>query len=153
MQPYLHYFSEVPSSIQLADAAHFEVQDLMKSSQMMITDYSSVFFDMVYMKKPVIFYQFDEENYCLVGHYTHKKYQLGDRLQIKIARANLERKQLDFVLATSEKFIETDPDKADAQNGGNRSGSSKKPKKPKELRTKPKKSGGKRSGKSKGKKH
>ena len=99
------------------------------------------------------FYQFDEENYCLVGHYTHKKYQLGDRLQIKIARANLERKQLDFVLATSEKFIETDPDKADAQNGGNRSGSSKKPKKPKELRTKPKKSGGKRSGKSKGKKH
>jgi len=59
------------------------------------------------------FYMFDEENYCLIGHYTKKKYQLGDKLQIKIARANLERKQLDFVLATSEKHIETDPDKAD----------------------------------------
>ena len=39
------------------------LQDLMKSSEMLITDYSSVFFDMVYMKKPVIFYQFDEEKY------------------------------------------------------------------------------------------
>ena len=35
----------------------------MKSASMMITDYSSVFFDMVYMKKPVIFYQFDEEKF------------------------------------------------------------------------------------------
>jgi len=60
------------------------------------------------------FYMFDEENYCLVGHYTKKKYQLGDNIQIKIARANIERKQLDFVLSTSEKHIETDPEKADA---------------------------------------
>ncbi len=60
------------------------------------------------------FYMFDEENYCLVGHYTKKKYQLGDKIQIKIARANIERKQLDFVLSTSEKHIETDPEKADA---------------------------------------
>ena len=63
MQPYLQYFSEVPTSIQLADAAHYDVQELMKSSQMMITDYSSVFFDMVYMKKPVVFYQFDEKKF------------------------------------------------------------------------------------------
>ena len=103
------------------------------------------------------FYQFDEENYCLIGYYNRKKFQLGDKIQIKIARANLERKQLDFVLATSDKFIETDPDKADAQNGGKRSGSSKKPKKPKELRApkaKSPKSGGKKScGKKRGKKH
>ena len=107
------------------------------------------------------FYMFDEENYCLVGHYTRKKFQLGDKIQIKIARANLERKQLDFVLATSEKYIETDPDKADAENGGRRTKNPNKPKKPKELRTpKPKspksggkKSGGKKSGKSKGRKH
>ncbi len=70
------------------------------------------------------FYMFDEENYCLIGHYTRKKFQLGDKIQIKIARANLERKQLDFVLATSEKYIETDPDKADAidkRNSGSQS--------------------------------
>ena len=43
--------------------AEGDLQELMKSSQMLITDYSSVFFDMVYMKKPVIFYQFDEEKF------------------------------------------------------------------------------------------
>lgn len=71
------------------------------------------------------FYMFDEDNYCLIGHYTKRKFQLGDKIQIKIARANLERKQLDFVLATSEKYIETDPDKADAMDKRSGGGSSK----------------------------
>lgn len=62
------------------------------------------------------FYMFDEQNYCLIGHYSKRKFQLGDRLEVKIAKANLERKQLDFVLSDSKKKIETDPDKADAIN-------------------------------------
>lgn len=40
-----------------------DLQELLKTSQLLITDYSSVFFDMIYMKKPVIFYQFDEEKF------------------------------------------------------------------------------------------
>jgi ribonuclease R len=44
------------------------------------------------------FYQFDEENYCLVGRGTRKKYQLGDPLKIQVAKANLEKRQLDFAL-------------------------------------------------------
>lgn len=47
------------------------------------------------------FYQFDEENYCLVGRGTRKKYQLGDPVKIQVARANLEKRQLDFALYTS----------------------------------------------------
>lgn len=43
-------------------------------------------------------YVFDEENYCIVGRRNHKKYQLGDPIRILIARANLERKQLDFAI-------------------------------------------------------
>jgi ribonuclease R len=46
------------------------------------------------------FYQFDEENYCLVGRYKNRKYQLGDVVKVQVARANLERRQLDFALAT-----------------------------------------------------
>ncbi len=46
------------------------------------------------------FYQFDEDNYCLVGRRKNRKYQLGDALKIQIAKANLEKRQLDFVLAT-----------------------------------------------------
>ncbi len=45
------------------------------------------------------YYDFDEKNYCLVGRRFHNKYQLGDAVRIKVARANLEKKQLDFTIA------------------------------------------------------
>ncbi len=48
------------------------------------------------------FYEFDEKNYCIIGRRTHKKYQLGDPIDIEIARANLERKQLDFRIVGEE---------------------------------------------------
>lgn len=45
------------------------------------------------------YYDFDERNYCLVGRRHHNKYQLGDPVKIKVARANVEKRQLDFTLA------------------------------------------------------
>ena len=45
------------------------------------------------------YYDFDERNYRLVGRRHHNKYQLGDPVRIKVARANMEKRQLDFVLA------------------------------------------------------
>lgn len=45
------------------------------------------------------YYTFDDKNYCLVGRRYHKRYQLGDELSVKVARANLDKKQLDFTLA------------------------------------------------------
>ena len=47
------------------------------------------------------YYEFDERNYCLVGRRHHHKYQLGDPIRIKVARANIEKRQLDFALADS----------------------------------------------------
>lgn len=44
------------------------------------------------------YYEMDEKNYCLRGRRTHRTYNLGDELTIKVARANLERKQLDFAI-------------------------------------------------------
>jgi len=44
------------------------------------------------------YYDFDEKAYCLTGRRYHKKYSLGDPIRVKVARANLERKQLDFAL-------------------------------------------------------
>ena len=44
------------------------------------------------------YYEFDEKNYCLRGRRTRHTYSLGDELTIKVARANLERKQLDFAI-------------------------------------------------------
>ena len=43
------------------------------------------------------YYEFDEKTYSLVGTNKKRRYSLGDPMKIKVARANLERKQLDFV--------------------------------------------------------
>ena len=63
MQKHLEKFCPDHGKIRMASDGEFEIQDLLISSQLLITDYSSVYFDMFYMKKPVIFYQFDEEEF------------------------------------------------------------------------------------------
>ena len=45
------------------------------------------------------YYFFDEDNYSIIGKRNKKTYQLGDPVKIKIVRADLERKQLDYTLA------------------------------------------------------
>lgn len=44
------------------------------------------------------YYEFDERNYCLWGRKYHHRYSLGDTVQVKVAKANLEKKQLDYAL-------------------------------------------------------
>ncbi len=44
------------------------------------------------------YYEFDERNFCLIGRRYHKRYALGDKVRIRVERANLERRQLDFAL-------------------------------------------------------
>jgi ribonuclease R len=48
------------------------------------------------------YYEFDEKNYCIIGRRNNKTYRLGDKIMIKVERANLERKQLDFSLAVKK---------------------------------------------------
>lgn len=63
MQKYLKSFTVENKHVKIASWKEYDVHDLLKTSEMIITDYSSVFFDMVYMKKPVIFYQFDLQDF------------------------------------------------------------------------------------------
>jgi len=54
------------------------------------------------------YYIFDDKNYCLEGRNTGRKFQLGDEITVKVIRANLEKKQLDFALVNnglSNKFL------------------------------------------------
>lgn len=44
------------------------------------------------------FYEFDEKNYCIIGSHSHKRYQLGDEVNVEIVRTNLQKKQMDFRL-------------------------------------------------------
>lgn len=48
------------------------------------------------------YYDLDERNYCLVGRRGNSRYRLGDNVTVQIARANLERKQLDFALVENK---------------------------------------------------
>jgi ribonuclease R len=49
------------------------------------------------------FYIFDEKNYALVGRHSRKSFQLGEKINVRVWRTNLERKQLDFRLAEQDK--------------------------------------------------
>jgi len=44
------------------------------------------------------FYVLDEKNFCIVGQRKHKKYQLGDEVQIKVKKVDLSKRQIDFTL-------------------------------------------------------
>lgn len=46
------------------------------------------------------FYDFDEKNYCLIGRKKHTRYTLGDKVKVQVARADLDKKQLDFALVS-----------------------------------------------------
>ena len=48
------------------------------------------------------YYDFDEKNYCLIGRKFHNKYTLGDQVKVQVARADLDRKQLDFALVSDD---------------------------------------------------
>jgi ribonuclease R len=47
------------------------------------------------------FYEYDEENYCIKGRSTGKIYTLGDKVNIEVVKADLQKKQLDYKLANS----------------------------------------------------
>ncbi len=44
------------------------------------------------------FYELDDKNYCIIGHKTKKKYQLGDALKVQLKSADLQKKQIDFIV-------------------------------------------------------
>lgn len=64
LQPYVEVFRAFENDVVIiADKASYDVQHLLMSSKMMITDYSSVFFDFAYMDKPLMYYQFDKQQF------------------------------------------------------------------------------------------
>lgn len=44
------------------------------------------------------YFMYDEKNFRIVGRKTHKSYRLGDTVTVKISKADLIKKQLDFEL-------------------------------------------------------
>ena len=69
MQRYRDCFSTNITNLIIADNDSFDVQQLLKESKILITDYSSIAFDFAYMRKALVYYQFDSEKY-FEKHYS-----------------------------------------------------------------------------------
>lgn len=67
-QRFIDCFKSDNPYLTVCNYPNFTVQELMKSSAFMVTDYSSVQIDFAYMKKPLAYFQFDYESFCK-AHY------------------------------------------------------------------------------------
>ena len=89
LQKELDKFKSPCERIILADWHDYDVQTLLLRCKLLITDYSSVFFDAGYMEKPVIYYQFDQEEFRQVhykeGYFSYEKHGFGPVVQTEEA--------------------------------------------------------------------
>ena len=79
MQKFLHEFETKCSKIKFVDSRTYDIQSALMDSALLITDYSSVFMDFAYMKKPILFYQFDYVKFR-AAHYQEGYYNYNDGL-------------------------------------------------------------------------
>ncbi len=81
IQKELGRFTAPSERIVLADWQNYDVQTLLKRCRLLITDYSSVYFDVGYMEKPVIYFQFDQEEFRRYhyqeGYFSYEKHGFG----------------------------------------------------------------------------
>ena len=81
LQKFINEFKVSNNRTILAGFKDYDVQDLLKEAEILITDYSSVAFDLAYMKKKTIYFQFDLEKYreeqYQDGYYSYEKNGFG----------------------------------------------------------------------------
>ena len=84
MQKFVGLFTSQNPHIIIGDNRRYDVQPLLKESALLITDNSSVHFDFAYMRKPVIYYQFDEkafEKHNARGFFDYGTMGFGEKVR------------------------------------------------------------------------
>ena len=85
LQKELDKFRSPSERVVLAGWQDYDVQTLLMRCDLLITDYSSVFFDLGYMEKPVIYYQFDKEEFLKYhyqkGYFSYEDHGFGPVVQ------------------------------------------------------------------------
>ena len=81
MQKFISDFNTRSDRIKIVSNKNTDLRKLLMESAVMITDYSSVAIDFAYMKKPVIYYQFDEKKFREAqyekGYFDYREAGLG----------------------------------------------------------------------------
>lgn len=82
MQKFIDCFKIENENVVIANFDGYDVQKLLIDAKLLITDYSSVFFDFAYMKKPCIYYQFDKSEFYSQhykqGYFDYSKNGFGE---------------------------------------------------------------------------
>lgn len=84
-QLYSDYYKSPSENIVIAHSENYDIQTLLKRASLLITDYSSVCYDFSYMYKPVLYYQFDKEEFEYYQYkagelYSYEKNGVGEVL-------------------------------------------------------------------------
>lgn len=82
LQDYTPLFAEFGNDvIHIADRFCYDVQDLLLRAAILVTDFSSVFFDFAYMNKPLFYFQFDKQrfvnNHYAKGYFDYERDGFG----------------------------------------------------------------------------
>jgi CDP-glycerol glycerophosphotransferase (TagB/SpsB family) len=108
MQKFVNNFETKSSNIKILKANEKNIQELLKESVMLITDYSSVFFDFAYMKKNINYYQFDYEEYrkkqMPEGYFDYKENGFGPVFETEDDLVNNIIKLIDNKFKVDEKY-------------------------------------------------
>ena len=82
MQKHLSVFKSDCDEVIIAGIKDYDVQQLLKESKLLITDYSSVLFEFAYMRKPMVYLQFDRERFFIEhynkGYFDHSEMGFGE---------------------------------------------------------------------------
>lgn len=78
IQEYIEQFA-LPEHVEVLQHADIDFRDVLARSRMMISDYSSIAFDMAYLYRHVVYYQFDRDEFFKGDHsYTPGYYSYID---------------------------------------------------------------------------
>lgn len=100
--PNLMKFMDAFDRHPLVDFNEKSYEDIFNYSSMLITDYSSVAFDFAYMKKPIIYYHFDRDNFHFDIENSYFKYDIMGFGPIAYTYEELKKAIIDLVLDDCE---------------------------------------------------
>ena len=110
LQKFSHLFKTDLQNVKIADFKNYGVRELLTESSLLVTDYSSVFFDCAYMRKPILYFWFDEEKFFATqydkGYFGCRKDGFGRVVKTKGEVVNFLINKLENGMKNDEVYSE-----------------------------------------------
>ena len=110
LQKFSHLFKTDLQNVKIADFKSYGVRELLTNSSLLVTDYSSVFFDFAYMRKPILYFWFDEEKFFATqydkGYFDCRKDGFGRVVKTKDEVVNFLINKLENGMKNDEVYSE-----------------------------------------------